>query len=420
MYTPFLSSSAKFFQRGMDSGDQRMSPPPRPPAQLHEDLVCGSILPRLPVRSLARFATVSKAWCDLILGNAAFAALQAQNPSVASAALARFHNGLFEVLAPGGSAASVAPPDPSLSFLTAGGAYQQLELCACTGGLLCLTAVHSESRRLVFFVCNPATRSFHLIRYGCPRGVAGLAYDPATAERGYDMILAATQGLQTCRFFWFSSRAAGSGWRARRGTVRLALFEALQPKPAYAGGRLHWLTNRGNIVWHDVARELCGTLPPPPCASGGGNMDLGAWSGRLRLACATNAGLGLWELASYGGAGAAARWDTVHWRSWRAISGVVAPERCFMWSVVPAGMEAGGEEAVSLALRHGYKATRLVDGVARKQDVVRRALVRYDRGTGATAAAVELTGREVHDGLGTVFGYHSSLAALPRLNMGDA
>ena len=55
-----------------------------------------------------------------------------------------------------------------------------------------------------------------------------------------------------------------------------------------------------------------------------------------------------------------------------------------------------------------------------RQDVLRRALVRYDRRTGATAAAVELAGKEVHDGLGTVFGYHSSLAALPKLNMGDA
>ena len=128
----------------------------------------------------------------------------------------------------------------------------------------------------------------------------------------------------------------------------------------------------------------------------------------------------MWELASYGGADAAVRWDAVHWRSWRAISGVVAPERCFMWSVVPAGMEVGGEVAVGLALRHGHAVRRLVRGVSRQQDAVRRALVRYDRGTGATAAAVELTGKEVHDGLGTVFGYHSSLAALPRLNMGDA
>ncbi|KAG2540113.1 hypothetical protein PVAP13_9NG529828 [Panicum virgatum] len=358
MYTPFLSSIAKFLQRGMDSGDQRMSPPP-PPPQLPEDLVYGSILPCLPVRSLARFAAVSKAWRDLI-GNAAFAALQAQSPSVASAALARFHNGQFEVLAPGGSDASVAPPDTSLSFLTGGGAYQGLELCACTSGLLCLTAMHSESRRLVFFVCNPATRSFHLITYSCPLGVAGLAYDPAAAERGYDVVLAATQGLETCRFFRFSSRAAGSEWLAPQGTVGLAPFEALQPKPAYAGGRVHWLTSRGNIVWHDVASELCGAMPPPPpCVSGGGNLDLGAWRGRLRLACATNAGLGLWELASYGGAGASAWWPR---------SGA----SCGRWC--PRGWRPAGRR------RSAWRAVRrLVRGVPRRQDVLRRALVRYDR-----------------------------------------
>jgi len=69
--------------------------------------------------------------------------------------------------------------------------------------------------------------------------------------------------------------------------------------------------------------ELCGTLSPPPCVSGGGNIDLGTWRGRLWLACTTNVELGMWELASYGGADAAVRWDAVHWRSWRTISGVV-------------------------------------------------------------------------------------------------
>jgi hypothetical protein len=404
----------------------RPSPGPAAP-RLPDDLVRYGILPRLPVRSLARFATVCKAWRDLILRDAAFAALQAESPSRASAALARFHGGRLEVLAPGGGAAdgSLALPDPSLSFLTAGGAYWRLELCAYTGGLLCLRAVRSESRRFVFCVCNPATGSFHLISHDyCPLGVAGLAYDPAAAAaRGYDVVVAVAEGVQACRFYRFSSRAAGSGWRAAPNVASLAPYEALQPKPAYAGGRVHWLTNRGNVVWHDVESELTGTLPPPPRASGGGriagNMDLAGWRGRLRLACASRAGLGVWELASYGGAGAPAQWDAVHWRRWRAIPGVVAPERCFMWSVVPGGMLAGGEEALGLSLRCAHAPAPPADGEAaaagRREDVWCRALVRYESCTGATAATVELGGKQVHDGLGTVFGYHSSLAALPTL-----
>ncbi|KAJ1296724.1 hypothetical protein BS78_01G324300 [Paspalum vaginatum] len=406
-----------------------MSPPPPPtspaPAQLPEDLICCCILPRLPVRSLARFATVCRAWRDLILRNAVFATLQAQSPSPASTALARFHNGRLEVLTPG-AAAYVAPTDTSLSFLTARAGYHRLELCACAGGLLCLTAQQTTTHLPVFYVGNLATHRFHRIGYGCPRGVAGLAYDPAAPARGYDVVVAATHGMQTCRFFRFSSRAAGSGWRSARDRARLlAPFEVIQRKPAYAGGRLHWLTDRGNVVWHDVASELSGTLQPPRPSDGHhlqGNMDLAAWRGRVRLACATGAGLGVWELASYGGGkageSAAARWELVHWRSWCAIPGVAGPERCFLWSVVPAGMEAGGEEALGLALRYAHT-TRLVDvgGMAMEQDVWCRVLARYETCTGVTAAAVVLSGKEVHDYFGTVFSYHSSLAPLPCLNM---
>ncbi|CAL4914881.1 unnamed protein product [Urochloa decumbens] len=388
--------------------------------QLPEDLILCSILPLLPVRSLARFAAVCKAWRDLILRDAAFPALQARSPSPASSALARFHNGRFEILGAAAAAKSVAP-DPSLSFLAvdrSGNQYEQLDLCACAGGLLCMTAVHVESRRRVLFICNPTTENVHRILYDCPLGVPGLAYDPAAAERGYDVVVAAKEGWEACRFCRYSSRAAGSGWRTTRGaaTLRLAPYESLQPKPACAGGRVHWFTSAGNIVWHDVAAVRSGVLPPPPppCQSSG-NMDLAAWRGRLRLACATAAGLGVWELASYGGNGAAARWEAVHWRSWSAIPGVIAPERCFLWSVVPAGMVCGGEDALGLALRCAHVAPpeRRARGEAY---VWVRALVRYDWCTGATVVAAKLAGKEIHDGLGTVVGYHSSLAPLPRLN----
>ncbi|CAN6306284.1 unnamed protein product [Urochloa humidicola] len=147
-------------------------------------------------------------------------------------------------------------------------------------------------------------------------------------------------------------------------------------------------------------------------------MDLAAWHGRLRLACATAAGLGVWELVGgYGGGGGGA-WEAVHWRSWSAIPGVIDPDRCFMWSVVPAGMVDGGEEALGLALRcacddhDGGEAAE-----KKKKDVWVRVLVRYERGTGATALVAELAGKEIHDDLGTVVCYHSSLAPLPRLNL---
>ncbi|CAN6294734.1 unnamed protein product [Urochloa humidicola] len=401
----------------------RPSPAPARPPQLPEELIFCSILPRLPVRFLARLTAVCKAWRDLILYDAAFAAMQAQSPSPASSALARFHNGRLEILGDAAAAASVAPQNPSLSFLTVGSSghhYKVLDICACTGGLLCLTAVQVGTQRRVLCICNPATERVHRIWYTCPPGVVGLAYDPAApaAERGYDVVVAAKDGWEACQFYWFSSRAAGSGWRTTRApTLRLGPYEEVQPKPAYAGGRVHWFTSSGNIVWHDVAAVRSGVLPPAPC-QWSANMDLAAWRGRLRLACATPAGLGVWELAGYGGGRAAARWEAVHWRSWSAIPGVIDPDRCFMWSVVPAGMVAGGEEALGLALRCAYDD---YDGgeaaEKKKKDVWIRELVRYERGTGATAVVAELAGKEIHDGWGTVVCYHSSLAPLPRLNL---
>ncbi|KAL6647995.1 hypothetical protein ACP70R_012219 [Stipagrostis hirtigluma subsp. patula] len=401
--------------RNMDSAGEHEPKRPRPsPARLPDELIYYSILPCLPARPLLRFATVCSAWRDLILRDAVFAGLQAQSPTRASAALARFHNGRFEVLTPDGAA--VAPPDPCLSFLPlAACARPGLKLRACTGGLLLMSAWAT------FVVVNPATREFQGILYRGSPGVAGLAYDPG---RGYDLVLAVPEGriAEAYRFWRFSSRAAGSGWRPSRDTLRLSPYDQLLPRSAYAGGRVHWLSSRGDIIWYDVVGDLHGKASPPDkCPSTGarleGNWDLGAWCGQLRLACCSGAGVGVWALASYGGgadAGASppARWELVHWRSWCQIPGAVGGQECFLRSEAPAGMEPGGDGGLGLALRSAH--TVVVDG--KTEQVWRRSLVRYDLRTGATEGVAELAGKEVHDDFGAVFGYHSSMAALPQLN----
>ncbi|CAM0947056.1 unnamed protein product [Alopecurus aequalis] len=99
----------------------------------------------------------------------------------------------------------------------------------------------------------------------------------------------------------------------------------------------------------------------------------------------------------------------------KQIHDVAPPASDFVWSVVPAGMEGGGEKALGLAVRiaHGPRRHAQQHGVGgEEEDVWRRELVRYDVRTGTTAVLTELVGKEIHDDFGAVFCYHSSMAPL--------
>jgi hypothetical protein len=129
----------------------------------------------------------------------------------------------------------------------------------------------------------------------------------------------------------------------------------------------------------------------------------------------------VWALTSSSSPAAAARWEMVHSRSWDEIPGVVRPASRFLWSVVPAGMEAGGEEALGLVVRIAHRQQgEGVDGAGdsgeeeeeQEGNVWRREVLRYDMRTGATATVAELVGKEKHDDFGAVFGYHASMASL--------
>ncbi|CAN6324932.1 unnamed protein product [Urochloa humidicola] len=393
-------------------------PPPPPQQQLPEDLIFCGILPLLPVRSLARSAAVCKAWRDLILRDAAFAALQARSPSPASSALARFHNGRLEfLLSPGpqplvpGRRRRQRPPLPAARALRvhrrpplpdgAPGRDQAARLVRLQPG--------DAPRRPQDPVRLPALRRRARLR---PGGGAGGLRRGRRRQGGVGGVPVLLVLLPRRGFRVAHDGAARHPRSASRRTRRSS------PE---AGGRVHWLTSRGNIVWHDAAAVRSGVIPPPPRAEAG-NADLAAWRGRLRLACATPGGIGVWELAGYGGESGGG-----------AVGGRALEElgrgrrRDGAGAVLPVVGGAGGEEALGLALRYAYKhpaRTAAAGGEEeeeaaaneKKRDRWLRALVRYERGTGATAVAAELAGKEIHDGLGTVVGYHSSLAALPELN----
>ncbi|KAK1614713.1 hypothetical protein QYE76_020230 [Lolium multiflorum] len=394
------------------------------PVHLPDDLIYQSILPRLPFRVLLRFAVVCKAWRHLILADPAFARAQARCPSPASAVLARFHQGRFEVLTPGVAAAAVAPPDAALSFLPVAGA--RLRLCSATSGVLCLMVSGGAG----FFVVNPATRGFRAVRYAGGGGFrACLAYDPATAHRdGFHIVVPVQEKWCLWRFWSFAS--AGAVRRVSAAEVRLAPYDVFLPRPLYLGGRAHWLSYRGGVAWYDARADAAGELPTPPSSllaeeggGGGGRWlegkrELVAWRGRVGIVSASvDSGLAVWALSS----SSPARWEMVHSRSWDEIPGVVRPSSRFLWSVVPAGMEAGAEEVLGLAVRIAHRpGTHMqqqgVDGAGdfgeEEGDVWRRQLLRYDMRTGGTTTVAELVGSEIDDDFVAVFGYHSSMATL--------
>jgi hypothetical protein len=95
----------------------------------------------------------------------------------------------------------------------------------------------------------------------------------------------------------------------------------------------HRLSSTGRPFMWVVRSETQPYLPacwrhrtPPVAGHITGNMDLSAWCGRLRLACANNAEHEVWELtASY--VGSPAEWDAFDFWCWCAISGLVASEQ---------------------------------------------------------------------------------------------
>jgi hypothetical protein len=223
-----LSQEIKGHIRGMDADDVGVRQIPSTPVHLPDDLIFHGILPRLPFRVLLRFAAVCKAWRHLILDDPAFARAQSRCPSPASAVLARFHQGRFEVLTPGATAAAVAPPDAALSFLPVAGA--RLRLCSATSGVLCLM-VSMASGGAGFFVVNPATRAFRAVRYAGGGGFkACLAYDPSTAHRdGFHIVVPVQEKWCLWRFWSFAS--AGAVRRVSGAEVRLAPYDVFLPRP---------------------------------------------------------------------------------------------------------------------------------------------------------------------------------------------
>src|SRR4051812_37242417 len=104
------------------------------PVQLPDDIMYYNILPRLPFRTLMRLTAVCKAWRLTILGNEAFAALQAQTVSPASVAIARCVRGCLRILNP--TSVDVVPRDRYLSFVEV--RHTKLSFSASTGGVICI------------------------------------------------------------------------------------------------------------------------------------------------------------------------------------------------------------------------------------------------------------------------------------------
>lgn len=380
---------------------------------LPDDIMYYNILPRLPFRTLMRFTAVCKAWRHSIWGNDAFAALQAQNPSPASVAIAWCLQGRLRILSP--NSADVQPRNNYLSFVEVH--HHNLSFCASIGGVLCLMerpdpdnnrhrcslVGNPEEHVCNFFVINP-NRTTHKIRRVPYEGfgvTAGLAYDADTVSRkGFQIVVPVIEDGGRCRFRKFTSQRAV--WSESQEAFALPPPEEFQPKPAYASGRVHWLTG-DVVVWYDLGDDRAGTTRLPAAGNGkecdDNHHDLGAWRGQLRLTRVNTLGVWVWELAGgESAAGARAwRWEMLRSRLWEKVPGFICPG-----TVV---MEAGGEKAVSVAVR-----MKCEGDDPTKKTPSRQGLLRYDMRTGQSLTMLKLS---EHPQMGLLVDYHSSMAKLP-------
>ncbi|MQL83351.1 hypothetical protein Taro_015845 [Colocasia esculenta] len=263
------------------------------------DVVREHVLPRLPVRSLLRFASVSHEWRHFI-SVPLFRNTQSYTHRTASGVFCQMLPGVpayspFDPLAGG-------IPDPTLSFLPS---YPSVAALASSNGLLCCAGVlHS------FYVCNPSTAEWTplpepplpdvVYRDGAPLAEDGgtavaLVFEPSAAnlELDYHLVRAFQVSKDCAGVFGFQvfSSETGAWWIS---SDVCAAESMICGSGVSAGGVAYWRTEMQTVVGYDPAADTCRSVPWPMGYNATVNWQLGEMGGRLCCTCVTD-----WAVEAY-------------------------------------------------------------------------------------------------------------------------
>ncbi|KAJ6790931.1 F-box protein-like [Iris pallida] len=269
-----------------------------------EDLIL-QILARLPVKSLIRFKSVSRAFLRLP-SDRHFVRLHHEISS-------RNPNLLIELLDSSGfitiDPSSLSVSRSSLDFLA-----DRVRIRASSNGVLCCASV---ADRGLYYICNPNTRDFRPLPRARERPftrfqpeyeatLVGLAFDPSTYE--YNVVLAGfyrpfgrrPQDRLVCMVF---DSAAGS-WAKFVSSLCEEFTHMNRNQVVYSTGALHWLTHACMYLLVLDLRDLAWrkmSMPEEIAAAGGfaGRVYLLDFEGSVSVVRIYREWMSVWVLEDY-------------------------------------------------------------------------------------------------------------------------
>ncbi|XP_020273526.1 F-box protein At5g49610-like isoform X2 [Asparagus officinalis] len=270
---------------------------------LPEDIIHCKILPRVPLKSLFRFKSVSKTWNRTISDDPLFALRQSLHSKFSCAStisVNRKKGGRLVVLSTF-EESPVGIPDPFLRFI--GDNVSPLAILSSTNGLLCIRCHDSSRQQEFLYVCNPATMKGTCVP--APEGMrsfvavsVGLAFDPSVSLDRYELVhpIRSNGVNQTVeyRFKVLSSRRRE--WIKSDQVVVLGEgYPWKESKPVFTKGVLYWYCD-DYLLWFDCNNEISGyTLMPGELLSFT-QQDIGVCRDRVSLTRLSDKGLEVWTM----------------------------------------------------------------------------------------------------------------------------
>ncbi|KAL1815479.1 hypothetical protein ACET3Z_018053 [Daucus carota] len=223
-----------------------------------KDVAKDYILPFLPAKSLVRFRAVSKDWDSWIshpfLAHMQTLCFQDMSGFFCQDGFNQFFVSLDHD--------AYGIPESSLSFLP----WTVKIKSSCNGLLLCQGVGDTDSVN-EYYVCNPATRAFHVVPrstyYHGPEPNLILAFEPSLLNIGEDFKVICAfdiyNGPPMLCFDIYSSETRS--WTCCNAVCSELGAPYLKDNGIYKNGVAYWATSTGEFLAFDTVNDICGVQP---------------------------------------------------------------------------------------------------------------------------------------------------------------
>ncbi|KAL6851892.1 hypothetical protein ACP4OV_020077 [Aristida adscensionis] len=400
-----------------------------------EEVICYTIISRLPMKCVMCLKTVSKQFCEQITNDTSFSTEQAR---LCPSCPALIHLGCspkpknpnnhsLDVLS--SALSTVGIPSSGLEFLGCSVDEGTFEILASTNGLLCISYISYRISPNTVFIANPAMQQAQPIP-GASQHLfvikpVGLVFDPpdesSTKEHKFMIVqpnsIALNNNVKVVEFGFVIFSSLTGRWTMSDTKITANIVKQCN-KAVYASGLLYW-DSWPDMIWFDVNTSAAGVIKMPWNLQGyihdgweeRHNIDVS--NGMLMCTTVNKNGFALSRLVRRGDAH---YWELDHQKDWKEIMETSSdafkfchsimklrsgcqPKFYERWYVRPLGIESG--QWIYFGVRQKWKTSDRV--------------LCYNMDTGKFSDVGKKLGNAFD--MKTVYGYRNSMAALPPINV---